>query len=121
MRKLREILRLRLHAGLSVRQVRDSLRISIGAIQKVTSAAEQQGIDWSTICTLDDSALAKLIYPKADARVSTRLELPEWTTVHKELRKEGVTKHLLWEEYTQQYRHCCKVSDEAAFCLIQRP
>lgn len=103
MRKLREILRLRLHAGLSVRQVRDSLRISIGAIQKVTSAAEQQGIDWSTICTLDDSALAKLIYPKADARVSTRLELPEWTTVHKELRKEGVTKHLLWEEYTQQY------------------
>ena len=57
MRKLREILRLRLHAGLSVRQVRDSLRISIGAIQKVTSAAEQQGIDWSTICTLDDSAL----------------------------------------------------------------
>jgi transposase len=103
MRKLREILRLRLHAGLSVRQVRDSLRISIGAIQKVTSAAEQQGIDWSTICTLDDSALAKLIYPQADARVSTRLELPEWTTVHKELRKEGVTKHLLWEEYTQQY------------------
>ncbi len=21
----------------------------------------------------------------------------------------------------QPYRHCCKVSDEAAFCLIQRP
>ncbi|ELK8178040.1 hypothetical protein RVZ43_004682 [Salmonella enterica subsp. enterica serovar Infantis] len=22
---------------------------------------------------------------------------------------------------TRDYRHCCKVSDEAAFCLIQRP
>ena len=22
---------------------------------------------------------------------------------------------------TQDERHCCKVSDEAAFCLIQRP
>ena len=103
MRKLREILRLRLHAGLSVRQVRDSLRVSVGAIQKVTSSAEQQGLNWETICTLDDSALARLIYPKADPQVSSRLELPDWTAVHKELRKEGVTKHLLWEEYTQQY------------------
>lgn len=83
MRKLREILRLRLHAGLSVRQVRDSLRVSIGAIQKVTSAAEQQGIDWPTICSLDDSALAQLIYPKADSCVSSRLELPDWIAVHK--------------------------------------
>ncbi|RGA54525.1 hypothetical protein DPZ14_12610 [Klebsiella pneumoniae] len=23
--------------------------------------------------------------------------------------------------YAQSYGHCCKVSDEAAFCLIQRP
>ncbi|MFG7867784.1 RepB family plasmid replication initiator protein (plasmid) [Klebsiella pneumoniae] len=24
-------------------------------------------------------------------------------------------------DYEQIFRHCCKVSDEAAFCLIQRP
>ncbi|EXW29734.1 methylenetetrahydrofolate reductase domain protein, partial [Acinetobacter baumannii 25766_1] len=23
--------------------------------------------------------------------------------------------------YKAYFRHCCKVSDEAAFCLIQRP
>ncbi|MDV1801834.1 hypothetical protein RZR26_25455, partial [Citrobacter freundii] len=23
--------------------------------------------------------------------------------------------------FTEEERHCCKVSDEAAFCLIQRP
>ncbi|MCF4807619.1 hypothetical protein L1X38_18170, partial [Acinetobacter baumannii] len=23
--------------------------------------------------------------------------------------------------YSGNFRHCCKVSDEAAFCLIQRP
>ncbi len=67
MRKLREILRLRLHAGLPVRQVRDSLRISIGAIQKVTSAAEQQGIDWSTICTLTAPACLPASLPPATA------------------------------------------------------
>ncbi|WP_191905863.1 hypothetical protein [Nitrincola iocasae] len=73
MRKLREILRLRLHAGLSVRQVRDSLRVSVGAIQKVTSSAEQQDLNWETICTLDDSALARLIYPKAQSSGANKL------------------------------------------------
>ena len=28
----------------------------------------------------------------------------------------GVSVHIV-----RDYRHCCKVSDEAAFCLIQRP
>lgn len=60
-----------------------ALRISIGIIQKVNSAAEWQDIDWSTIYTLDDSALAKLIYPKADARAFVRLGLLEWKIVHK--------------------------------------
>lgn len=26
-----------------------------------------------------------------------------------------------WARLTKEKRHCCKVSDEAAFCLIQRP
>ncbi len=25
------------------------------------------------------------------------------------------------DEADKEFRHCCKVSDEAAFCLIQRP
>lgn len=45
MRKLREILRLRLQAGLSIRQVRDSLKISLGAIQKISTKAEQSDLD----------------------------------------------------------------------------
>ena len=29
--------------------------------------------------------------------------MPDWNAVSKELRFKGVTKHLLWEEYTQQH------------------
>ncbi len=36
-----------------------------------------------------------------------------------ELLSQGATQRVL--DATQLYRHCCKVSDEAAFCLIQRP
>ena len=103
MRQLREILRLRLHADLSMRQIKDSLRISLGAVQKVSSKAREQSLNWEDIEKLDDQQLARLFYPAADTRASGEFELPDWVEVHRELRRKGVTKHLLWEEYTQQY------------------
>jgi hypothetical protein len=66
MRKLREILRLRLQAELSLRQIKGSLRLSLGAIQKVASRAHELELDWSAIDVLDDQQLAKLIYSASD-------------------------------------------------------
>ncbi len=103
MRQLRDILRLRLHADLSMRQIKDSLRLSLGAVQKVISKAEAQGLDWGSIEQLDDQELARVFYPDSDTRVSKDLQLPDWVEVHQELKRKSVTKHLLWEEYTQQY------------------
>jgi transposase len=103
MRQLREILRLRLHAQLSMRQIRDSLRLSLGAIQNVTSKAEQLALDWDAIEQLDDQQLAQTIYPQSDPQASRTFELPNWGDIHQELKRKGVTKQLLWEEYIQQY------------------
>lgn len=103
MRQLREILRLRLHADLSMRQIKSSLRISLGAVQKVTSKAKAQNLNWEAVDKLDDQQLARLFYPAADTRTTGDFELPDWVEIHRELRRKGVTKHLLWEEYTQQY------------------
>ena len=103
MRQLRELLRLRLQADLSLRQIKNSLRLSLGAVQKVTSQAQALGLDWVSIEPLDDQQLARLFYPESDTRVSGAFQLPDWVDVHQELRRKGVTKHLLWEEYTQTY------------------
>jgi len=86
-----------------MRQIKDSLRISLGAVQKVTSKAQAQNLDWAAIETLDDQQLADLFFPASDTRASGDFELPGWVEVHQELRRKGVTKHLLWEEYTQTY------------------
>ena len=103
MRNLREILRLRLQAGLSLRQIKASQRVSLGAVQKIASQAEAQQLAWRAIEQMDDRQLAQLFYPSADTRASDQFELPDWVAVHQELKRKGVTKHLLWEEYTQQY------------------
>ena len=103
MRHLREILRLRYQSGLSLRQIKGSQRISLGAVQKITSRAEELMLDWDQITMLDEQQLARLFYPESDTTVSSSFQLPDWVYVHQELRRKGVTKHLLWEEYTQAY------------------
>ena len=103
MRKIREILRLRHTAGLSIRQIRASTKVSVGAIQKLLAKADAQGLSWPLPPELDDQKLAQLFYPDADTRSSRRFQVPDWSVIHQELKRKGMTKQLLWEEYTQQY------------------
>jgi len=98
MRKIREILRLRLEAGLSVRQIHASAKVSVGAIQKLLKKADELSLNWPLPAELDDSQLAALFYPQADTTVSSRYQVPDWASVHQELKRKGVTKLLLWAE-----------------------
>ena len=41
MRNIKDVLRLRFHAGLSIRQIQASTRLSVGAIQKLLKEAER--------------------------------------------------------------------------------
>jgi transposase len=107
MRKIREVLRLRYEAGLSIRQISASTKISVGAIQKLLSKADRLGLSWPLPPDTDDTRLAGLIYPGADTTASSRYQLPDWARMHQELKRKGMTKQLLWEEYTQQYPNRC--------------
>ena len=107
MRKIREVLRLRLEAGLSIRQISASTKTSVGAIQKLLSRADALNLNWPLPEDLDDGRLAALFYPGADPTTSTRYQVPDWATVHQELKRKGMTKQLLWEEYTAQYPNRC--------------
>jgi len=118
MRQLRAILRLRLHAKLSMRQIRDSLRLSLGAIQKVVRKAEALGLHWEAIEQLNDQQLASQIYPQADTAVSSKNQLPDWVEVYQELKRKGTTQQLLWEEYAQQYPN--RSFSYPHYCLLYR-
>jgi len=118
MRQLRTILRLRLQAELSLRQIKTSLRLSLGAVQKICSKAEKMKLDWPAIELLDDQQLANQFYPAADARKSSAFELPDWSEVYRELRSKGITKLLLWEEYSQQYPN--RSYSYAQYCILYK-
>ena len=103
MRKIREILRLRLAAGLSIRQISQSTKASVGAIQKLLAQAAQLELGWPLPDDLDDAGLARLFYPHADARVSAEHHMPDWESVHRENQRPDMTLRLLWEEYAARY------------------
>ena len=107
MRKLRDVLRLRHAAGLSIRDISRSTKLSVGGIQKLLSRAEGLKLSWPLPTDLDDTRLAQLFYPGADTGSRTRYQVPDWPAVHQELKRPHVTKRLLWEEYTQHYPNRC--------------
>jgi transposase len=102
MRKLKEVLRLKWACGLTHRQISRAIGISVGAVSKFAAQAAQAGLDWATAETLSDDELDARLKPAqaVPAQSSRRID-PDYTTVHRELRRKGVTLQLLWEEYVE--------------------
>ena len=104
MRKIREILRLSLEAGLSIRQIKASTKVSVGGIQKILSRAKSLSLSWPLPEDLTDDLLASRFYSRSDASTSSHLQIPDWPEVHQALKQKGVVKQLLWEEYSRSFR-----------------
>lgn len=101
MRHIKDVLRLRFHAGLSIRQIRASTRLSIGAIQKLLKEAERLEIGWPLPPDMDDAELERRLYPSSTPAAAHRFVQPDWRNAHQELKRKSMTKLLLWEEYRQ--------------------
>src|SRR5215831_10844002 len=100
MRQIKDILRLKHDAGLSLREIARSLNLSVGVVSKYLQLASAAGIGWPPPAELDEDALARKIQPPAAADLSTA-PLPNFAELHQELRRKGVTLQILWEEYAE--------------------
>ena len=78
MKKLREILRLKLESKLSIRAITQILKLSIGAVQKVVSRAKSLKLTWDKVEPLDELELMALFYPAKKSTPTTLFELPDW-------------------------------------------
>ena len=97
MRKIREVLRLKFDCGLSVRKISRSLGIGHSSAGDYLCRFAASGLAWP--CSLSDSELEQQLFPPAQAVPSEQRPLPDWSWVHAELRRPGVTLALLWQEY----------------------
>ena len=99
MRKLREVLRLKFETALSNRRIARSCGVSRTSVAEYLLRFQEAGLSWPQTAELDDATLERELYPPAPVLPAAERTVPDWTHVHRELRRKGVTLTLLWHEY----------------------
>jgi len=83
MRKIRDVLRLRLGQKLPQRAVADSLGLSQGAVHGYVARARRAGLEWPLPEALDDAQLEALLFPPPPVVAPERRVVPDWAVVHR--------------------------------------
>ena len=102
MRKIHDMLRLSA-GGMSKRKIAASLGVSPTAAGECIRRARRVGLGWPLPEDLTDEALESRLYPPPATTAKDQRPQPDWPTIHRELRRPGVTLHLLWEEHRGAY------------------
>ncbi|MFB9071527.1 IS21 family transposase [Citricoccus parietis] len=101
-RKIKAKLVLQLRAeGLSGRAIAASQQISRNSVAEVLEAADAAGARWDDIAALPDAEVYSLLFPGRGEHESVFAE-PDWSRVHREMARVGVTMRLLHGEYVDQ-------------------
>ena len=95
-RKIREVLRLKA-AGFSDRRIAAAIGSARSTVQECLRRTREAGMAWPLPAELDEEALQTRLY-RREVPLSHR-PLPDFSQIHAELARPGVTRLLLWQEY----------------------
>ena len=116
-RVIKEVLRLK-SLDLSIREISRSVNGSVGGIHMLIRKAEEAGLRWPLPKDIDDERLERVFYLEP-VEVRGGGVVPDWAHIHGELKRSGVTRRLLGEEYAaahpdshHSYSHFCELYDE---------
>lgn len=105
MRKIKEILRLWLLAGLPYRQIARAAGVARSTVAEYIKQAEKLKLDWQQIEGLSEIELEEKFLSAENAILKRSPKaLPEWQQIYEELKEHrSLTLMLLWQEYRQQH------------------
>lgn len=102
MRKIRDVLRLSAE-GLSTRQIAASLAIGRTTLRGYLDRATELGLGWPLPAEMSDTDLERCLFHRAHQNTQRIETQPDWSYIHRELRRKGVTLSLLWEEHRSDH------------------
>lgn len=103
MRRIRDVLRLKFSQGLSERDIAASLGIGKGSVGTYIRRTQSAQLGWPLPEGLDDDSLELLLFPASQVPPDLERPIPDWVVIDRELRRPGVTRLLLWDEYRAIY------------------
>lgn len=109
----KQILRLRAE-DVSQRGIAEVLGCSRNTVAAVVTAANAAGVGYEQVGEMSSEEVRALLLPAPSATVSDRA-VPDFTHVHRELGRSGVTLLLLWNEYVASCRASGQVPYQYSF------
>lgn len=103
MKKFRDIIRIAQTKELSQRQIAQALRVSRPQVNDTLAKLKQSGKTYEEIKHLSDSQLHDLLTHAKPVSNKAEELAAQFPYVAKELKRPGVTRQLLWEEYLEKH------------------
>ena len=101
MQKVKELFRLRFELKLSIRKIAKCLDISTGDVSDYLKRASKSDLSWEDIKNIPHGDLSNLLFPNdSDSNKYPGLTFED---VSLELKRKGVTRQLIWEEYQAEH------------------
>ncbi len=102
MKKVREIVRLHEECKLSQRQISKAMSLSRPMVSEYLRNIETSGLKYKDIQVMPDNALLEILNNKSIKNENYEKLQSKFGYFTKELKRVGVTRHLLWEEYIRE-------------------
>ena len=116
MRKVLEALRLLFDHDRSQREIATSLGLSQSTLHTYIRRFQASGLAWPLPAELDEAALEARLFTRGAFPPPLARPVPEWATVHQELKWKGVTLQLLWTEYKDAAAEPARCYQYTQFC-----
>jgi transposase len=99
MRQAREIIRLK-STSISAHEISRRLGMPRSTVREALKRAESVGLSWPLPEGMNDDALEGALYAnRRSKRGHRRIGEPDWSAVHREMKRKHVTLLILWDEY----------------------
>ena len=105
-RKIKEILRLKLDCGISEREIARSCQISRSTVADYIRRATAAGLNWSGATALAQTQLEERLFPTEHIPSSVKRPPPDCEYIYNQLRtyrKFNLTLSQLWLEYKEKH------------------
>ncbi|MGU4650758.1 IS21 family transposase, partial [Escherichia coli] len=100
MSKIKELLRLKFDCHLPNRSISTCLNIGCSTVSDVVTRFRGSQLAWPLPEDMTESQLEALLYTGRASDSHKRM--PDFPLCHQELKRKGMTKILLWQEYQQE-------------------
>ncbi len=99
MRKIREVLRLKFECRLTNRKIAKSACLARSTVGDYIRRAKTAGLSWPLPDDMDDNQLEQTLFDQVPRTPKDQRPPLDFSQIHKELKRKGVTLMLLWYEY----------------------